>query len=191
MWINTQDYSLKWTLQKVVIEEIPQNAYDFFVWYSKRFIDPKKLSESVTFHQYYKYVFNKPPYTVYIAHLTCLYDSDPEELLYVFEIDNAWIEIWHGEIRNVQSDNTYFVDKPFVGQTTTREKFHKQWYATRRLEYMQELSKLFFHKNLHSDTVISEYAKKIRENFIQDWKAEKIKEWNNDRYRFTENYYKG
>ncbi len=104
----------------------------------------------------------------------------PKKDVYLYEIDNEWTNIGHGEIRLWITDISLLKDKPFVGYTSTEEIFQNKWYGKKRILTMNTICKEIRWLPLYSDTLFShDAARKIRKNLEKQWLAKKIieKSW--------------
>ncbi len=160
-------------------KEIPDEAYNLFEWYSRRFILPKEYKKW-NFEKYGKINHDwDTPYITYFAIQKKDIKGIKEKNIYIYEMDEKWNKIGNWEIRLWLSDEEFFKDKPFVWFTNTKEEYRKKWYGRKRIETMNILTQKIRWMKLHSSELFSDKkAKKIRENFEQEGKAKRYKESN-------------
>lgn len=176
-------------IRELSISEIPTDVLRHFEGKSSLFILPENYRPG-NFHTLFLLNGESPEERVYGAIQTKKYDStkDPdtntEELTYLVSTQEGEIT-GYCEIRfNLSKNNEYFKNKPFVGFTRTHEKFKGNKLGAKRLKMMNEVSHALYEQPLSSDTIITDPAKKVWEEFINGGEAEKFKDGKNDRYRF-------
>lgn len=96
-----------------------------------------------------------------------------ERLIYAVDTDESGHIIGNGEVRLALTDTrSYFLNKPFVGNTITAEGYRRQGLGRRRLLAMNAAS-LFVHSLvLHSDTLRRPEASSIWRKLVKDGLAE-------------------
>lgn len=173
-------------LRQIEEKEVPEKVKKFFEGHSQLFIDLEDYIQG-NFSQYYvidKYNSEQ----IYIAQQTKTYtktNNNSEELTYIFETKNE-TKIGHGEIRyNYTSKEDFFVDKPFVGFSSTEDEFLRKGYGLERLKLMNELTKSIYHLKLHSSTTIRDNARKVwSERLIKEGSAKQYFQEERERFQF-------
>lgn len=170
----------------LVRAQIPTKVMDWFEGRSAMFIHPGdyKTGNFIAFYVIHHHLGD----ITYAARQTKTYDAngDTEDLVHVISLDSNGNEEEHAEIRNnISNTDPYFREKPFVGYTTTEEGFRNKGLGSRRLFIMNALSKMLYGFPLHSDTLISEEAKRLWERLVEQGKAIKYKEGERGRYKFV------
>lgn len=121
--------------------------------------------------------------TLYVARTIKEYlGAGTEESTFVIDVVGDEIA-GEGEIRyHLTNDSAYYKDKPFVGFTETDQKFQRGGLGARRLRVMNALAQQKYGKPLHSDTVITEGARRLWEKFVVEGRARMYKEGAHDRF---------
>ncbi len=173
-------------IDELVQSQIPDKVMTWFEDRSAMLIDPRNYKTG-NFTAFY-IIHHRSGDITYAARQMKTYDTngDTEDLVHLIDIDSNGNEEGQAEIRNnISNSNPYFKDKPFVGYTMTTEGLRNKGLGTRRLLIMNTFSKMLYGFPLHSDTLISEGAKRLWERLVKEDKATKYLEGKNDRYRFT------
>jgi hypothetical protein len=113
-------------------------------------------------------------------------EAGTEESTFVVDVKGDEI-VGHGEVRyHLTNDSGYFKDKPFVGFTETDGNHRREGLGERRLRAMNALAQQKYGKPIHSDTVISEEARKLWEKLVTEGRATMYKEGKHDRFIYSE-----
>lgn len=167
-------------------DQIPENVMTWFEGRSAMLIHPRNYRRG-NFTAFY--VIRHRDDITYAARQTKTYrdtSGDTEDLVYLIDVDSDGNEEGHAEIRlNISNEESYFKDKPFVGYTTTQEAYRNKGLGTRRLFIMNAMSQMLHCFPLHSDTLISDEAKRLWERLEGEGKAVKFREGEHDRYKFV------
>lgn len=179
------DYFKAAQVKYLQLEELPPEVLSHFEGRSQLYIHPRDYKPG-NFTQLLQ-IKHFDRSTTYVARQTKKYETEIEEDIHLVDVGPDGAEQGHGDIRkNISSDDPYFVDKPFVGQTTTEEKYRRKGLATRRLLMMNALSHTYFGLPINSDTNISPEAKSIWKGFVDSDLAVKYKEGEKDRFVFKD-----
>lgn len=172
-------------LEKVLFRKIPHNVKKIIQSQSTKYIETRK-NRKVKITDIYVSNLSEDE-QVYIVEQTKTYagtTNDTEKITH-FIYTHKNIESGYLEIRlNITNTSQYFVNKPFVGFTVTREGFKKQRLGTKRLEIANTYCIKRYDLPLYSDTLITDQARKIWEELERKGQARKIKEGKNDRFHF-------
>lgn len=125
-----------------------------------------------------------PDDVLYIARTVKEYggEAGTEESTFVVDVKEGGIA-GRGEVRyHLTNNEDYFKDKPFVGFTETEKEHRRAGLAERRLRLMNALSQQKYGKPIHSDTVITEEARRLWEKLVDEGKARMYKEGRHDRF---------
>lgn len=123
----------------------------------------------------------------YAATVTKHYDGETgtEESTYIADVHESELS-GYGELRkNLTNNSDYFKDKPFVGFTKTENKFLRSDLALRRLYLMNAIAQSRYGQPVYSDTVISDEARELWENLVEQGKATKFKQGLHERYQLN------
>lgn len=166
--------------------QIPNPVMEWFEGRSALQIHPRDYRRG-NFSAFYV-IYHQSGDRTFAAKQTKTYDTngDTEELVYLIDLDSNGKEEGHGEIRmNVSNDDPYFKNKPFVGYTATEDGFRRQGLGTRRLLIMNTFTQILYDLPLHSDTLITDDARRLWERLVAEGKAIKYQEGKNERFRFV------
>lgn len=163
---------------------VPKVVLDIFERKSGELISKEKYRPG-NFEHYFIIKHSSGDRT-YLAQQTKTYDTnkDTERLTYFVDMRGEEI-VGRSELRsNISHPDPYFIDKPFVGNTRTEERFRKQGLGRRRLLAMNAYSEAMYRLPLYSDTLNRETS--IWEVLVQEGLARKFKEGKNMRYCFAD-----
>ncbi len=174
-------------VETISYEDIPEIAIEKFERYSNRFSCVKKYKEK-DFDNIFRIIHDTNKIT-YIVQQQKTYCStfDTEDLTYLFEITNNE-KIGHGELRyNFTNDDSFFIQKPFVGFTQTENSFLKKGHGLQRYQLMNALTQAFYSLPLHSGTIrCHEDVAKLWYKLEKQNNAKSYQEGNKLRFQFIE-----
>jgi len=191
--IKFKEYFPSGDIEEISSEDIPDFVMELFERKSQQFIDLKDYKPG-DFERFFLIKHSDGSKT-YIAQQTKTYSTNKDTEMLVYFVDSLDEEVFgYSELRfNISNPSEYFKDKPFVGYTetyginkNTGKTNRKKGLGTRRLLVMNAFSNAFYALPLYSDTLTEEEnAKPIWEKLMQQGKAKKIKEGENNRYVFS------
>lgn len=173
-------------IDALIRDQIPTKVMDWFEGRSAMSVRPGDYKTG-NFIEFY-IIHHQSGDTTYIARQKKTYDTsgDTEDLVHLIDLDSNGNEEGHAEIRNnITNPSPYFRDKPFVGYTKTEDMFRNRGLATRRLLIMNQITRMFYGLELHSDTLITKEARGLWERLVGEGKAIKYKEGELDRFKFV------
>jgi hypothetical protein len=172
------------TLVPITYEQVPENVMKHFEFQSSKLIHPKEYLPK-NFSKLLTFLYENGD-TAYIAEQDKTYDDigDTERLTYFVDTRDG-VMTGYLELRfNLTNHSEYFLEKPFVGFTRTKE-FQGEGLGRKRLEIANAYAKAQYGFPLNSDSmIIDKNARKIWESLVEEGKAEKYMEGKNSRYRF-------
>jgi len=173
-------------INNCAIADIPKAALAYFECKSHQFVNRNEYVPG-NFTRLMSVVHSDGNKT-YLAVQTKTYTSnkDTEELTYLVDTDQEGLGIGYGEIRKrIYGKRKFFKDKPFVGDTFTKEENRSTGLGGRRLLIMNAICQILYQLPLYSDTLMSKEARSLWENLAALGKAKMQKEGKADRFVLT------
>ncbi|MEK6827495.1 MAG: hypothetical protein AABX99_03360 [Nanoarchaeota archaeon] len=174
--------------KEIHLEDIPQDIMEKFENLSRRFI-PSAEYKPKDFIFSLKTNFDNGDYSYSVLH-PVIYNrgklgKEAREFdLYSRELDKTGKSSGRFELRYNLRNDSYFINKPFVGRIKTKEDFRRQGLGIRKHKTMNALSHAIYGLALHSDTSNLENEKKLLEKLFSLGEVTHYFENGKDRFCF-------